>query len=80
MGVHSLLSEEDIKEKVVIYRKEKKRPLSQFQKNINEAAVQIALQDPSVLATRKLLLDAAREKVIDDGYKFKKGKSRFVAT
>ena len=60
-----LLSEEEIKDKAVIYRKENKRPLSEFQKKMNAAAVQIALRDPSVLAARNMLLNAAREKVIN---------------
>ena len=61
----------------MIYRRETKRPLSNYQKQINEAAGEIALRDPSILSSKKgRLLEAAKEEVYLSGYAFKKGRSR----
>ena len=52
--------------------------LSEFQKRVNSAAVQLALCDPSLVhkGNRGTLFERACRKVADDGYNFKKGKSR----
>ena len=62
------LGEEQIKEMATIYKKESKRPLTNYQKSVNEAAIELCLQHPGLLHTRKNL---ARAKVIEDGYQRK---------
>lgn len=69
------LDEEEVREAAKIYRKEKSRPLTEYQRLINEAAQEICIQNPTMLRSRARLLEAAREKV-DSTYSFKKGKSR----
>ena len=69
------LDEEQIKEMAIIYKKESKRPLTNYQKRVNEAAIELSLQHPGLLHTRKHLMETARAKVIEDGYQFVKGKS-----
>jgi len=56
--------------------KKSTQPLSNYCKRINEAAGELALQDPSLLVRRGDLLELARTKVNRDGYSFVKGKSR----
>ena len=43
---------------------------------VNEAAIQLALETPSLLSSRQILLETGRKKVNNDGYVYKKGKSR----
>ena len=69
--------DEKIRAQAVIYRKEGKRPLTDYQKQINDAAGDIAVRDPSILARKKSeLMEAAKDEVYASGYKFKKGRSR----
>lgn len=75
LAANTGLSEEDIKQCAIIYKKESVRPLSEYQKSINKTAQEICLQNPMYLRSRQKLLDAARSKV-DQTYAFKKGKSR----
>ena len=62
----------------MIYRKTANRTLTDFENRVNDAAVELALGEPRLLrkGNRGELLDKARKKVADDGYCFKKGKSR----
>ena len=60
-----------------IYKKESSRPLSKYQLKMNDAAIHLCLQNPGLLRKkRKVLMDAARDKIIADGFQFAKGKSR----
>ena len=60
----------------IIYRKESSRPLSNYKLKINDAAIHLRLQNPGLLRKkRKVLMDAARDKIVADGFKFAKGKS-----
>ena len=59
-----------------IYKKESSRPLSNYQKMINEVAGELAVKDPSLLSRRGDLLDLSRTEVQRRGYKYVKGKSR----
>ena len=71
--------EENIRAQAVIYRKKGKRtcPLSDYHKQINKAAGDIVIRDPSILARKKSeLIEAAKDEVYASGYKFKKGHSR----
>lgn len=45
-------------------------------KKVNEAAFEIATQQPHLLSSRQVLLQYAQEKVEENGYAFRKGKSR----
>lgn len=59
-----------------IYRKECSRPLTQYQKQVNEEAIHLALNDPSLLNRRGELMKLAQSQVYQKGYQFLKGKSR----
>ena len=59
-----------------IFKKETTRPLTNYQKHVNEEAGMFALSDPSLLCRRGHLLAQARSKVAEKGYTFVKGKSR----
>lgn len=50
--------------------------MSDFQLRVNEAAIALALAQPNLVRKRGELLENARKKVAEDGYCFKKGKSR----
>ena len=63
-------------EQAKIYKKEASRPLSRYFKQINEAAGELVLGDPSLLTRRGDLLDLSRSRVYQEGYNFVKGKSR----
>ena len=67
---------QEITDQAIIFRKTTNRPLSDFQLRVNEAAIELALAQPSLVRKRGELLEMARKKVADDGYCFKKGKSR----
>lgn len=59
-----------------IFRKITSRPLSNYQKRINQAAIDICLKSLGMLRNRQALIEAARSKVIADGFQFVKGQSR----
>ena len=42
---------------------------------VSTAAIELALQTPSLLSSRQILLEVARKKVNNDGYVYKKGES-----
>ena len=67
---------QEITQQATIFRRTSNRPLSDFQLHVNEAAIELALTQPSLIRKRGELLENARKKVADDGYCFKKGKSR----
>ncbi len=59
-----------------MYGRDPAKPLSPYQVKINSAAKELAVATPNLLDTRHKLLELARAKVDDDGYVYKKGKSR----
>ena len=69
-------NEERIREGSKIYRKDDKRPLSDYQKAINSAAGDICVRDPTMLTKKGELLALAKEQVYESRFQFKKGKSR----
>ena len=71
-------NEERIREESKIYRKDDKRPLSDYQNAINSAAGDICVRDPTMLAKKGELLALAKEQVYESGFQFKKGKSRWM--
>ena len=58
------------------FKKETTRPLTKYQKQIKDEAGMLALSNPTLLCRRGELLEKAREKVVEKGYTFVKGKSR----
>ena len=58
-----------------IYRKDTDRPLTAYQKRMNEAAQDLCLQNPALLHKRTLLIEESRSKIIAEGFQFVKGKS-----
>ena len=73
---HKYLGNEEIKAMSTIFKKETRRPLTNYQKRINEAAQELCVANPGLLQKRKLLLDEARTKILQEGFQFVKGKSR----
>lgn len=59
----------------IIY-KAGKRKLKEFETKVNAAAVELCLRDVTLLKRRGELLEKARKKVAEDGYCFRKGRSR----
>ena len=72
---HKNFSDEKIREMAIIYKKESKRPLTSYQRRINEAAQELCIKNPGLLHKRKLLMEVARQKILE-GFQFVKGKSR----
>ena len=68
--------EDEVFKSAMIFKKETTRPLTDYQKRINEEAGKLALTHPELLTRRGELLEKARELVVMSGYTFKKGKSR----
>ena len=54
----------------------KSEKISDYQKRMNEASMELCLVNPNLISNRGLLLEQARKKVNDSGYIYKKGKSR----
>ncbi len=70
-------SDDYIRVEAKIYgRNNPAQKLTTHQMEVNNAAIELALSDPNLLLSRQKLLELARTKVKDDGYNFKKGKSR----
>lgn len=61
--------EEKVREAARIYKKKSSRPLSNYQKQVNEEAAQLALSDPSLLNRRGDLLELAQKRVYQKGYR-----------
>jgi len=49
--------------------------VTNYQQKVNDAAAELALNDPNLLLCRQKLLELARNKVNEGGYHFKKGVS-----
>ena len=65
-----------IQKQAQIYGTKSDKEITPYQKRINEAATEIALQSPDLLSSRQKLLELVRIKVNESGYMYKKGKSR----
>ncbi len=70
------ICKQHIAEQATINKKTEKRELTEFEKKVNEAAVELYLRNANLLRKRGDLLEKARKKVADDGYGFKKECSR----
>ena len=69
------MNEDYIRKQSQIYGKNSTRNLSKYEELINEASAQLCLQTPN-LSDRTLLLKECRRVVDEEGYDYKKGKSR----
>lgn len=59
-----------------VYKKVSSRPLTNYQVAINKAAQELCVNNPDLLNNRKEMISKAREKIIANGFKFAKGRSR----
>lgn len=73
---HRNLGSDEIKRAAIIYKKETSRPLSNYQKRMNEAAQELCLVNPGYIAKRQQVMQAGREKILAYGFQLSKGKSR----
>ena len=73
-------SREVIISHATIYGKNSSRPLTSYESSINEAAIQLALDNPSLLVNKGNLFELAKKKLLDSGYQYKRGKSRSKLT
>ena len=64
-----------IRMKAKIYGRDPSKKVTNYQQEANDAAAELALNDPNLLLCRQKLLELARNKVNEGGYHFKKGKS-----
>ena len=65
---------EQIKQKAIFFGSDK---LTEYQKKVNLASIELCVKTPSfLLGKRGDLLMLAKDKVHEDGYQYKKGKSR----
>ena len=69
-------SREYIAQQATIFGRAGAKKVTKYQQQVNEAAIQLSLQTPSLLTSRQMLLEEARKNVNNDGYIYKKGKSR----
>ncbi|KAI9249174.1 hypothetical protein BDA99DRAFT_524234 [Phascolomyces articulosus] len=73
-------SREVIISHATIYGKNSSRPLTSYESAINEAAIQLSLENPSLLVNKGNLFELAKKKLLDSGYQYKRGKSRSKLT
>lgn len=59
-----------------IYGKKKNRLLTSYEEAINNAALQLALENPLLISKKGDLFDLAKKKLLQDGYRYKRGSSR----
>ena len=79
MGVITVeVDPEKLREDSVIFQGEG-RPLNSYQHAVNDPALKLCLDDPSLVKQRGKLVSLAREQVHNEGYQYKKKKSRSKA-
>ena len=72
---NNTLDEETIRKKAIFFEKN----VTSYQKSVNDASVNLCLKNPSLLFIKRGdLLNMAKDKVHEDGYNYKKGKSRSI--
>ncbi len=69
-------TEDYIRNQSIIFGRKSQHTLTRYQQEVNTAAQELALQNPTLLQSRGELLVAARSKVDSSGYTYVKGKSR----
>lgn len=60
----------------IIYGKKKSRSLTSYEEAINSAALELALQNPILISKKGTLFDLAKKKLLENGYRYKRGSSR----
>lgn len=55
-----------------IFGKDVDRPLSEYEKQINAASLQLCQENASLLSNRKKLFQLSKQKIDADGYNYKK--------
>ena len=59
-----------------IYGKNSTRKLTSYEQAINNAAIELALQDPALVANKGALFEKAKAKLLSEDYNYKHGASR----
>ncbi|CAB5375953.1 uncharacterized protein OCT59_018780 [Rhizophagus irregularis] len=72
----SAASKDVIIHHATIYGKNSPRQLTSYEQAINSAAIELALQDPTLVANKGALFDKAKAKLLLGGYSYKRGASR----
>ncbi|KAK9767467.1 hypothetical protein K7432_002732 [Basidiobolus ranarum] len=63
-------------ERATIYRGKGQRKLTKYETSMNEAAVDIALAEPTLILNRGQLIEKSKAKLLQDGYIYSRGRSR----
>ncbi|XP_068758108.1 uncharacterized protein [Montipora capricornis] len=66
----------DLEKHSKTFGKDVDRPLSEYEKHINAASLQLCQENASLLGNRKKLLDLAKQEIDADGYTYKEKTSR----
>ncbi len=72
--VQDTLSEKELEEKAKIFGKSGKKPLTKYQKSMNDASSEIVKKDPTIAENRGELYKQARLMVHNSGYQYAHGK------
>ncbi|KAL9540266.1 hypothetical protein MBANPS3_009776 [Mucor bainieri] len=59
-----------------IYGKKTSRALTSYEEAINRASIQLALDNPLLISKKGDLFDLAKKKLLEEGYRYKRGSSR----
>lgn len=59
-----------------IYGKKTSRALTSYEEAINRASIQLALDNPLLISKKGDLFDLAKKKLLEEGYRYKRGASR----
>ena len=70
------MNKDYIRKESKIYGKNSARSLSKYEEQINHASAQLCIRNPDLLHDRAYLLKECRKILDDEGYAYKKGKSR----
>ncbi|KAL7333083.1 hypothetical protein PS15p_202035 [Mucor circinelloides] len=69
-------TEEFIITNATIYGKKTSRALTSYEEAINRASIQLALENPLLISKKGDLFDLAKKKLLEEGYRYKRGSSR----
>ncbi|KAF7730558.1 hypothetical protein EC973_001939 [Apophysomyces ossiformis] len=69
-------SREVIMSHATIYGKNANRPLTEYEIAINKASIELALETPMLLVHKGRLFELAKKKLLEQGYRYKRGRSR----
>ncbi|KAI8393695.1 uncharacterized protein BYT42DRAFT_609466 [Radiomyces spectabilis] len=77
---HDVISRQIILSHAVIYGKNNSRSLTSYEIAINQAAAALALDDPSLIKQKGQLFQLAKQRLLEDGYQYRRGHSRSKLT